>query len=311
MLFAALFFAAAAEMGCTKQDLDRRKNEGSVEIHLSWEGDTPKGSKFYFYPQGDVDLSEFTLENPVEASAEGWSGNLPAGTYRIIVHNSDAENVDMRFKDKYDQAEIYVLTESEAAAKAKAARAGECICHPDNLMLAAAIDEHAQGLLEVAYQKKVRVTATPTLRVKYLRILFKVDDAIALSTGSLSGVSPSLHCASASCASASERINLTVVRSSESGYAYQADAKVLDLVKPTNASHILTLNLTRPDGTPYSVTVDLTAAVDDIFTEKGGSLPVNDKDHPYNISIELKKIGNDLKADVIGWTEGTGGGTLE
>ena len=304
VLFGALFFVLAAEMGCAKQDLDRRKNEGFVKIDLSWAGDTPKGSKFYFYPLEDVDTGEFTLENPVESTAEGWSGNLPAGSYRVIVHNSDAAGVDMRYQDNYDQAEIYVLP-------AQGSRADECICHPDKLMLATAINEHDEGLLVVPSQERVTVSATPTPRVKYLRILFKVDDAIALSTGMLSGVAPSLHCASSACASTSERVELTVVHSTESGYAYQADIRVLDLVRPTNASHVLTLNLTHPDGSPYSVTVDLTAAVNNIFTANGGSLPVNDQYNPYDIPIELKKIGNDLKATVLEWSEGTGEGKLE
>lgn len=313
MLFGALLFVLAAETGCTKQDLDSRKNEGSVEILLSWPGDTPKGSKFYFYPQDDVDLSEFTLENPVEGTSEGWRGNLPAGTYRIIVHNSDAENVDMRFKDDYNKAEIYVLPAAEAQA---AVRGAGGICHPDKLMLASGIDENG-GVLKVPSLEEVegskvhvRVTATPTPRIKYLRFFFKIDDAgpVSLSTGTLTGVSPSLHCASAVCAASSERVNFSVHDSSVAGYAYEANVKVLDLVRPGNKSHVLILNMLRPDGSPYSVTIDLSKVVNDILNKNGGAIPVV---VPVDIPIELKKIGNDLKAEVIEWSEGTGGGTLE
>lgn len=309
VLFGALFFVLAAEMGCTKQDLDRRKKEGFVKITLSWPGDTPKGSKFYFYPEKIAEGEEFTLENPVESTAEGWSGYLPEGTYRVIVHNSDAEGVAMRYSDKFETAEIYVLP-------AEGSRAGECICHPDKLMLATAINEHDEGLLKVVSQDRTEVTATPTPRVKYLRILFdvgKVDEPIALSSGTLFGVAPSLHCASSACASTSERVEFPIVRPASGSeeaaqYAYQADIRVLDLVQPTNASHMLTLNLTRADGTSNLLTYDLTKEVNDIFAEQGGSLLAN---HLYKIVIELKKIGNDLKVGVVEWTEGTGSGTLE
>ena len=42
MLFGALFFALAAETGCTKETLDHYKNEGFVDIELAWpEGGGP------------------------------------------------------------------------------------------------------------------------------------------------------------------------------------------------------------------------------------------------------------------------------
>lgn len=307
MLFGALFFVSAAETGCAKQDLDRRKNEGFVKIDLLWDGATPKGSKFYFYPQDNV---EAAVESPVECPPEGFRGNLPAGTYRIIVYNSDVKNVAMRYEDNYERAEIYVLPESKAEAGVSGTRADECIAQPGDLMLAAAIDGSDAGLLVVPYQQEVEVTAKPALRVKHLRFLFKVDDAgqVSLSDGTLSGVSSSLNCASAACSSTSESVNFTVTPTTESGYAYEARISVLDLVRPGNASHLLTLNLMRPDGTPYQIVVDLSATIDNILAENGGSIPVT---VPVTIPIELKKIGNDLKADVAEWTPGTGGGTLE
>lgn len=41
MLFGALFFALAAETGCTKETLDHYKNEGFVDIELVWAGVPP------------------------------------------------------------------------------------------------------------------------------------------------------------------------------------------------------------------------------------------------------------------------------
>lgn len=309
MLFGALFFVLAAEMGCTKQSLDYRKNEGFVRIDLKWPaGKTPQSSRFYFYPQEDVaDASESFFV--VDCPADGYSGNLPSGTYKVIVFNSDAANVAIRNESTYDGAEIYVLSEAEVAAAA-GSRAGGYIAQPGDLMLATAINEHDQGLLNVVYQGETKVTASPAPRVKNLRFLFKVDDAsqVSLTGGTLSGVSPSLHCASASCAPTSEQVNFTVKASSESGYDFMAEVSVLDLVQPNTGVHLLTLTLLRPDGTPYQITMDLSATVNDILNHNGGTIPVT---IPVDIPVELKKIGDELKANVGQWTQGTGGGTLE
>ena len=310
MLFGALFFVLAAEMGCTKQSLDLRKNEGFVRIDLLWKGNTPSGSRFYFYPQEDVEGNPEPYS--VDCPAEGFTGNMPSGTYKVIVHNSDIENLAMRNEHDYDRAEIYVLGEDEAAASVS--RAGSFIAQPSELMLAAGIDDPDNAgqvtTLKVAYREKVTVTASPAPRVKYLRFLFTVDDAsqVSLTGGSLSGVSPSLHCASASCSSTSEQVRFTVGPNSGSECDFRAEVSVLDLVQPNTGVHILTLTLLRPDGTSYQITRDLSATVNDILNHNGGTIPVT---IPIDIPIELKKIGDDLKVDVGQWTQGTGGGTLQ
>lgn len=307
MLFGALFFVLAAEMGCTKQSLDYRKNEGFVRINLEWpEGKTPQGGRFYFYPQ---DVEGETEAFSVDCPADGYSGSLSPGKYKIIVYNSDAANVAIHDEKDYDKAEIVVLSEAEAAAAGS--RAGGYIAQPGDLMLATAINEHEQGLLVVEYQTTTTVSASPALRVKKLRFLFTVDDAsdVSLTGGTLSGVSPSLHCASASCAPTSEQVKFTVNASSGgTGYDFSAEISVLDLVQPSSGVHVLTLTLLRPDGTPYQVTRDLSATINDILNHNGGTIPVNTL---VDIPVELKKIGNDLQINVGEWTQGTGGGTLE
>lgn len=46
--------------GCTEESLDYRKQEGYVQIALSWdEGFSPAGSRFYFYPENGGEMLSF------------------------------------------------------------------------------------------------------------------------------------------------------------------------------------------------------------------------------------------------------------
>ena len=87
--------------GCTEESLDYRKQEGYVQIALSWdEGFSPAGSRFYFYPENGGEMLSF------DCPSEGFGGVLPVGRYRVIVVNSDCVNVAVRNERSYDTAEI-------------------------------------------------------------------------------------------------------------------------------------------------------------------------------------------------------------
>ena len=59
--------------GCTEESLDYRKQEGYVQIALSWdEGFSPAGSRFYFYPENGGEMLSF------DCPSEGFGGVLPA-----------------------------------------------------------------------------------------------------------------------------------------------------------------------------------------------------------------------------------------
>ncbi len=83
MLFGALFFALAAETGCTKETLDHYKNEGFVDIELAWpEGAAPKGTRVLFYP--------VAADGKAVAAAEG-SRFLPIRVSSVRPTDSTAE----------------------------------------------------------------------------------------------------------------------------------------------------------------------------------------------------------------------------
>ena len=167
--------------GCTEESLDYRKQEGYVQIALSWdEGFSPAGSRFYFYPENGGEMLSF------DCPSEGFGGVLPVGRYRVIVVNSDCVNVAVRNERSYDTAEIYVLPDED----------GEHVCQPERLAYATRLVE--SETLEVPYRDTVRVAAAPCSCIKHVRFMLEIGDFVPLSScrGSFSGVSLSRHCLS-------------------------------------------------------------------------------------------------------------------
>ncbi|MCM1249810.1 MAG: DUF5119 domain-containing protein [Alistipes sp.] len=316
VLSGALFFALAAEVGCVKQGLDNRKNEGSVEIALNWNGETPSGSRIHFYPVESaaepVELEEGVDEaipeyRVVDGSASGWKGKLPVGTYRVIVYNSDA-NVSLRNEQDYEHAELYVPLESEIAAAGVSpiSRVGECICQPGNAMVASQLEE---GLLKVPFNDFVKVTAAPKPVVKYVEFNFRVEGDVTLTGGMLTGVSQAVCCTTLKYHTDCYGVRFSVEPySGEGDYNYEAKIAMLDLVAPgAGAAHSVVLNLAA-NGTPYSIAVNVTDQVAKYLAEQGGAIPVGEA-LPINIRLEM--IGNVPSVEVLPWDNtGTGSGTI-
>lgn len=338
LLFGALFLALAAEVGCTKEDLDHYKNEGFVDIDLMQEDGSPREGQYrvHFYPvsvatkaddaagsEGPAIEESVPVYRSFEFSGSSFHGKLPVGSYKVLIHNTDTENLALRDETDYDKAMFYVQTESEvnAAGKAsKATRAGECITQPKNLFVANCVyteDEETSSkqqleVLDVAYRAHVQVKSEPKAHVKTVILRFKVegDDQVALNGGTFTGVSPSHHCATATCAATSESVNFPTVRVSDgSGYNYEAEISVLDLVSPTQSfgTHTITLNIVPISGDPYTVSIDVTKKVEEIMKGNGGSIPVT---IPAEIDIELKVIDGVLSGTLVDWIPGTGSGTI-
>lgn len=329
MLSGALFFALAAEVGCTKEDLDHYKNEGFVDIDLVWpEGAAPKGSRIHFYPVSTDGETSAAAEGELapayqsfDCSADGFHGKLPAGSYKVLIYNSDTENLVLRDEEDYDKATFHVMTESEAAAgktgkKSASTRAGECLAQPKNLFVANCVYNPSDGqqidAIEVPFRGRVEVEAAPEAHVKTVILRFKVegDEQIALNGGTFEGVSPSHHCATAMCAMTSERVSFQTERVFDnSDYDYEARITVLDLLRPSAAfgTHTVQLNIVPNGGDSYIVSADVTKTVDQFLKDNGGIIPVT---IPVEVAIELKRIDGVLTAEVTDWIPGTGGGTI-
>ncbi len=322
----ALFFALAAEVGCVKQGLDNRKNEGSVEITLNWEGDTPAGSRIHFYPvsvageelvgsEEGVDVDESVpVYRVVECSASGWKGKLPVGKYRVIVYNRDA-NVSLRNEEDYEHAELYLPVEgSEANAGLPASRVNECICQPGNVMLATQLDKPedftgTEYLLDVPFNDVVKVSASPKSIVKYVDINFRIDGPVTLEGGMLTGVSQAVCCRTLVCHTDCYSVQYEPVPVT-GDFDYEARIPVLDVVSPrAGTTHMVHLNLRLDDtNTPYSIAVNVADQVNSYLTSKGGKIPVGEA---LPISIRLEMIDNVPSISVDPWDNtGLGSGTI-
>lgn len=281
--------------GCTSKRLDYRIPEGHAQIRLQWEeGVAPAGSRFYFYP---ADGGEVLVR---ECPAEGFDGMLPAGTYRVIVSNTDALNVGFRNMEQYETAEAYVLPEQ--VLRAAEAYVGQ----PKNLSLAAGLDDAAT--LVVENRGSLNTSASPRVRTKRVRMFFRIDDTAPVTecTGTFSGVSPSILCATGASSNHSARVGFTAAPG-EGEYDYAVEIFVLDLVESDSGTptHQLDLKLQKSDQTTSEVTIDLTETIRDIV-EAGGGLAL---DIPLDIS--LVSVEGELHASVKPWDgDGSGSGIL-
>lgn len=280
---------------CTKKGLDYRKPEGDVTIRLQWEeGAAPAGSRFWFYPLGGGE----TLVR--ECTNEGFSGTLPAGTYRVIVSNLDARNVGFRNMEQYDKAEVYVLPDKTLRAS------GLYIGQPDNLLLAAGLDEGET--LVVEDRKAVAATASPRTRTKRVRMFFRIDDTVPVTAcgGVFTGVSPAILCATGASAPQSASVGFTA--SAGAGeYDYAVEISVLDLVEPVAGvpTHELDLTLHKSDQTESKVRIDLTETIREIV-DAGGGIALE-----IPLDITLVSVEGALLVSVKPWDgDGSGSGVL-
>ena len=329
MLFGALFFALAAQVGCTKEALDHYKNEGIVEIDLTQADGSPREGNFrvHFYPvapAAEVAAEDGTAQGGVvpegsdpvyqhfDFEGSSFRGKLPVGSYKVLIHNTDTENLALQDEENYDKATFYVTS--------SAGRSGECLAQPKNLFVAnCAYTESEEGekeqlaTLDVAYRGHIKVKSEPKPYVKTVVLYFSVegDELVELTGGTFIGVSPAHHCASATCAMSSESVEFDTQRIFEpdSDYTYKAEITALDLITPSSAfgTHMVVLNIVPKTGTPYKIEVDVTEFIDDFLREHSGAIPV---DISVEIPVRLERVGEILSATVVPWVPGTGSGTV-
>lgn len=301
LAYIGLSVAALLGGACTREQLDYRKQEGFVYLALNWEeGFAPAGSRIYFYPAAGGAALVY------DCAAEGFAGVLPVGSYRVLALNNDSQNVAVRHAETYEGAELYVLPEEGASAS----RAASYVLQADEVAYAAGINE--APTLEVPYRDTVRVTASPQSCVKHVQLRFVVvpPAQVTRCSGSLTGVSPSLACASGARAATAAAVRFTAVADAADPNLFTTDIAVLDLVRSegtqgSQPTHWLDLTLTDPSGNTWPLQVDLSKEVDDCFTQTG-ELP-----HEILLHIRLAQIDDQLTATVVPWDGGgTGGGIL-
>ena len=295
--------------GCVKRELEIRPDEGYVEIALDWsKAQSSRSARYLFYNESGALVKE------VSGVSDCFKGVLPTGTYRLIVHNTDAGQVDWQGCEKYESAEVFAK-ETNYSEGHHPAEGVPCIQEPREIFATGGCNE--SETVEVRRMDTTRLSVTPVVLTKQVAMRFTVevngDASVRSLRGVLGGVSHGFfpgkgcHNASSSCA-----VEFTAAPGTKAASdAYTARVNVFGLLTTaqspagTNTVHV-TLDL--DDGSQMTGTFDITPALQRILASGGGVLPV---EIPLEITLRMQVQGVGLSATVQPWDlSGTGSGDV-
>lgn len=292
--------------GCVKRDLEVLPSEtdGYAQIALDWGGQThPKSAHFLLYNESGELVKEAT------GVTESFKGSLAAGTYRIVVCNEDAVNVDHRGLDNYATAEVFVLTKSAQPAL-RSNRAISLIQEPRQVFGTGVFKEFEQLVIES--NKTTTATVVPKLLTHEVQFFFKVkgSDEVRSLEGVVNGVCSGVFLATGAynTASNSSLEFLASPRSDATEVEFVANVGIFNLLtSPESAAGTNTINiaLTETNNTAHRATFDLTEVLKEIIVNNGGVIPI---EIPVEVTLEVKALG-ELTATIRPWDDsGSGGG---
>ena len=299
---------ALSLLGCVKRELEVRPDEGYVEIALDWGGDTrPQSARYLIYNE------DGSLVKEVSGVTDCFKGTLPTGNYRVVVHNTDAQQVDWRGTERYETAEVYARETNYSEGHHPAAGV-PCVLEPQVVFGTGRCNE--DDGFEVIQLDTVRLSVTPAELTKTVKLHFTVESSQAVSSlsGILSGVAQGVFLADGRCNASSPcaveyraeaAAGGTTFRAA--GAAYEAQVGIFDLVTTAQSpagTNTLHVRLSLDDGSQISGTFDITGTLKQLIAGSGGSLP---DDIPVSVTLHVQ--GTDLEATVEPWDEsGTGSG---
>lgn len=297
----AVLLAAALAAGCVRRDLEPWPTEGSVEIVLDWDGDErPQTARFLFYDEsGDLVREETGL-------TDGFRGTLPVGKYLLVVHNTDAGQVEYRGTEKYETAEVYAKHIDYGKGQ-HPAEGVPCILEPQMAFGAGACNEFDR--IEVFPGRTTPATITPGLLVKQVEFRFSVksDAEVRSLRGVLGGVAPGVFLADGrhnTATSCSLEFTASPASRATSG-DYTARVGIFNLLttaQSPDGTNIVHVVITLADGQELPADVDLTPTLREIYTGQGNILPA---EIPLDITFTVTELG--LSSTVGEWTPGSGG----
>lgn len=293
--------------GCVKRELEIRPDEGYVEIALDWsKAQSSRSARYLFYNESGALVKE------VSGVSDCFKGTLPTGVYRLIVHNTDAGQVDWQGCEKYESAEVFAKT-TNYSTDHHPAEGVPCIQEPRDVFATGGCNE--SETVEVRRMDTTRLSVTPVVLTKQVAIRFTVEanggQSVRALHGVLGGVShgyfpgKGCHNASSSCA-----VEFTAAPGTKAASdAYTARVNVFGLLTTaqspagTNTVHVA---LDLDDGSQMTGTFDITPALQRMLASGGGAFPV---EIPLEITLRMQGQGVGLSATVQPWDlSGTGSG---
>lgn len=295
--------------GCVKRELEIRPDEGYVEIALDWsKAQSSRSARYLFYNESGALVKE------VSGVSDCFKGVLPTGTYRLIVHNTDAGQVDWQGCEKYESAEVFAK-ETNYSEGHHPAEGVPCIQEPREVFATGGCNE--SETVEVRRMDTTRLSVTPVVLTKQVAMRFTVevngDASVQSLHGVLGGVShgffPGKGCHNASSSCAVEFAASPETKAASD--AYTARVNVFGLLTTaqspagTNTVHVA---LDLDDGSQMTGTFDITPALQRMLASGGGAFPV---EIPLEITLRMQGQGVGLSATVQPWDlSGTGSGDV-
>ncbi|WP_455628964.1 DUF5119 domain-containing protein [Parabacteroides chinchillae] len=286
---------------CTYGDTDRysAKGKGKVFISLDWKGQAlPSKTHFYFYPSG----SNIPVE--CEGDGHGYEGILPAGTYEMVVVNSDFENIALQTDKGYEQAYAHGIP-AAGEPVASETRAGEpdLILPPGNFYGAGLADVQVDGSLDKIYTVYPRELVYSVL----LNIKIKGGEEVSEIKGMLTGVSPSVHIPSGK-ASYNDLVAVSIPLSKLEGGHFRSEQTVFGLTPDIDeempaGQNKLVLDISMADGNGLKNELDITELINEAVSGNVSGA--------VEASIELELVidtsrPEGLHLQLVGWHTGTG-----
>lgn len=282
----------AGLVSCTKGTLDSPPDEGSAVIEVNWNGNgapPTSGFHFYFYPQNGGDVLEF------DASATGFEGKLPAGTYRVIACSTDARNVVYQGMESYSTASVRAQTDASS-------RATTYYTQPSGVYTL------NLGQLVVSLNQTTQRVVIPDTLSKSINLEFSLQGAESIVDlkGLMRGVQPSVLI---STKEPSGDAGITNFSADVSGNQGQAQISVLGILDPQGSlpyRNLMDLTMTLSDSSVRTTQIDLTELLSEALNTNEGNVPLE-----IPVEIELKVIDNELVANVKPWNPSSGQGSVK
>ena len=293
-----------AASGCVKRELEIRPDEGYVEIALDWSGTgmSSRSARYLFYNEAGALVKE------VSGLTDGFKGMLPTGDYRLVVHNTDAGQVDWRGCEQYESAEVFAQP-TQYSTDHHPGEGVPCIQEPRDIFATGGCNE--SETVEVHQMDTTLLSVTPVKLTKRVAVRFEVETSEEIRSlhGVLGGVShgffPGKGCHNTSSSCAVEF--MAVPETKAASAAYKTEVSVFGLLTTsqspagTNTVHV---TLSLGDGTQVTGMFDITPTLKQLIVANGGVLP---DEIPLDVAIRV--LGTDLSATVEPWDEsGEGSG---
>lgn len=297
--------AAALTSGCVRRSLEYKPSqfpdgEGLVEVTMVWpEGVQPDSARLYFY---HVDGSVLRVHEGL--TEYFYSGTMPEGDYRLILHNEDMVNTGVKSTETYGGAYLHALDVSGDEPGV-----GSVLSEPHNVYGCGA---HGEGeTFHVTAGDTVRLRVGPECMTKHLHLLISISGLeVSSFTGTLHGVSPAVTLSSR------ERTEISCVQPFEASYYEETKAsreplrmlasmEMLDLLAAPDSpdgTHSLEVCMTAAGGLTVRDTLDLTRVLAQTAADNGGAVP-------HITSLELKftyveTAGIDFSVKTTDWIPG-------